>query len=170
MTFAKSILFAVTAAFLTVLLVTVSAPQEARAQTKAPPYWASLRYDEARMRVGPSREYPIAWVYRRKGLPLKVIRTRDEWDLVEDPDGTQGWIAESQLRRSRSALVIGEGAADLREGPDSTSKLRWKAEAGVAGALLRCQEGWCEIDVGGRTGWVNADRLWGTEELEPVKE
>ena len=35
------------------------------------PYWASLRYGEVRMRVGPSEEYPVEWVYKRKGLPVK---------------------------------------------------------------------------------------------------
>ena len=157
----RSIVLAILAA----LLAGAFLPVEAGAQDSEPPYWASLRYDEVRMRVGPSREYPIEWVYRRKGLPLKVIRSRDEWDLVEDPDGTQGWIAQSQLSRRRAALVIGEGLAALREQPEVTAKLRWRAEPGVVAQLISCREGWCEIDVTGRTGWVNADRLWGDEEL-----
>ena len=140
-------------------------PQDASAQAKEPPYWASLKYDETRMRVGPSREYPIAWIYRRKGLPLKVIRSRDEWDLVQDPDGAQGWIAESQLRRTRSVVVTGKGLAALREEASAASTLRWRAEPGVVADLLGCRDGWCEIDVSGRTGWVKADRLWGDEEL-----
>lgn len=116
------------------------------------------------MRVGPSQEYKIDWVYRRKGLPVKVVRLREGWRLVQDPDGTQGWIAQSQLTPERSALVIGEGLADLREAPTGSSALRWRAEPGVVGTLGDCQDQWCEIDIGGRKGWVASDRLWGAGE------
>lgn len=136
----------------------------ARAQDREVPYWASMRFDEVNMRVGPSAEYPIDWVYKRKNLPIKVVRLREGWRLVQDAEGTQGWIAQSQLTPERGALVIGEGLVDLRESPDGASVLRWRAEPGVVGKLLRCQETWCEIDVGGRTGWVLAERLWGAGE------
>ncbi|KPP96606.1 SH3 domain-containing protein [Erythrobacter sp. HL-111] len=131
------------------------------------PRWASLRFDEVRMRVGPSREYRIAWVYQRRGLPMKVVRLREGWMLVEDAEGTTGWVSASQLTKARGAIVVGTGLADMRERPDRASVLRWRAEPGVVGKLLRCREGWCEIDVAGRTGWVRADRLWGDEELAP---
>jgi SH3-like domain-containing protein len=36
------------------------------------PYWAALRAGEVNMRVGPSEDFPIEWVYRRQGLPVKV--------------------------------------------------------------------------------------------------
>ncbi|MEM6584461.1 MAG: SH3 domain-containing protein [Pseudomonadota bacterium] len=133
------------------------------AQVREKPYWAALKFNETNMRVGPSREYPIDWVYKRKGLPVRVLRSRDEWDLVEDPDGTKGWISGSQLTRSRGAIVIGKEPVALREEPASSSKLRWRAEPGVVADLLSCREGWCEIDADGRTGWVKASRLWGVE-------
>lgn len=136
----------------------------ARAQERDVPYWASMRFDEVNMRVGPSAEYPIDWVYKRKGLPIKVVRLREGWRLVQDAEGTQGWIAQSQLTPERGALVIGEGLVDLRESPDASSALRWRAEPGVVGKLIGCEENFCEIDVSGRTGWVAADRLWGAGE------
>ncbi|WP_216074561.1 SH3 domain-containing protein, partial [Acinetobacter baumannii] len=51
-----------------------------------------MRAKEVNMRVGPSPEFRIAWVYRRPGLPLKVLRMREGWRLVEDPDGARGWV------------------------------------------------------------------------------
>ncbi|SHN53678.1 SH3 domain-containing protein [Erythrobacter sanguineus] len=137
----------------------------AHAQDREVPYWASLRYDEVRMRVGPSEEYPIEWVYKRKGLPVKVVRVREGWRFVEDPEGAKGWIARSQLDPNRGALVVGEGLADIRAEPAATSALRWRAEPGVVGKLSTCREDWCEINVGGRKGWVASDRLWGVENL-----
>ncbi len=151
---------------LTGLLVTsLSTADHAHAASDKTPFWVTIRFDEVRMRVGPSREYPIEWVYRRKGLPVQVIRKREGWMLVRDPDGAQGWIAESQLIRARGAMITGKGAVVLREDPRSDAAMRWRAEPGVVGELLSCSDGWCEIDVTGRTGWVEAGRLWGDEEL-----
>ena len=153
-------------------LVMLAAPL--RAQERALPYWATLRYDEVRMRVGPSEEYPIAWVYKRQGLPVKVVRVREGWRLVEDPEGTQGWIASTQLDPARGVLVAGTGLADVRAEASASGKLKWRAEPGVVAALLRCREAWCEVDLatpkqreGGKRlkGWIARQRLFGTEDL-----
>lgn len=148
--------------FVAMLALLILQPS-ALAQDADAPEWRSLRYDEVRMRVGPSQDYPIDWIYKRKGLPVKVIRKRESWSLVVDHEGTQGWIADSQLSGVRGALVVGEGRLDLRDKPDMTTELRWRAEPGVVGQLGNCQSEWCEIDIDGRTGWVLRDRLWGAE-------
>ncbi|MBI1401771.1 MAG: hypothetical protein GC147_00975 [Porphyrobacter sp.] len=150
---------------LCLLLAVTIAAAPARAQDREVPYWASLRYDEVRMRVGPSEEYPIEWVYKRKGLPVKVVRVREGWRFVEDPEGTTGWIARSQLDPERGALVTGEGLADIRAEPNGASALRWRAEPGVVARLGKCSEGWCEVDIAGRKGWIEGARLWGVEPL-----
>ena len=150
-------------AIFSVFLTLLVAPL--RAQDRTLPYWATLRYEKVNMRVGPSNEYPITWVYVRKGLPVKVVRIREGWRLVEDHQGEQGWIAASQLDPARGAMVVGEGMVDLRAQPNPSSALRWRAEPGVVGKLGTCREGWCEVDVAGRKGWINAARLWGAERL-----
>lgn len=136
----------------------------AAGQNREVPYWATLRAEEVNMRVGPSEEFPIEWVYRRPGLPVKVVRIREGWRLVEDPDGEQGWIIARLLDPDRGAIVVGRDLAELREEPDGTSRLLWRAEPGVVGALGKCEEGWCRFDVAGRKGWVRAARLWGAGE------
>lgn len=146
------------------ILLALIAAGPAHAQDRDVPYWASIRFDEVNMRVGPSQEYKIDWVYRRRGLPVKVVRIREGWRLVQDPEGAQGWIAASQLHPDRGALVIGEGLADIRAGSDAAAKLQWRAEPGVVGKLLRCRDNWCEVNVSGRKGWIAQDRLWGAGE------
>lgn len=155
--------FAVFGLCLLMAMVLVCDP--AHAQDRAVPYWAALRYEQVNMRVGPSREYPIEWVYRRKGLPVKVERVREGWRLVRDQDGDQGWVAASQLTPERFVMIVGEDLAAMHAEPDLQSAIRWRAEPGVVGKFLRCREGWCEMDADGRTGWVEAARLWGAEEL-----
>ncbi|MEO0418098.1 MAG: SH3 domain-containing protein [Pseudomonadota bacterium] len=153
--------FAILGGLLLVLLASV----EAQAQTTELPYWKSLRYNETFMRTGPSGEYPIDWVYRRQGLPVRVLRTREGWDYVEEPDGTKGWISASQLTRARAAIVTDGEPVSLREGPQTEAKMLWRAAPGVVGKLLGCREDWCEIDIEGRAGWVEAARLWGDDDL-----
>lgn len=157
----RAILFAVMV--ITLFVGTLAAP--AFAQDREVPYWATLRFDTVNMRKGPSQDYPIDWVYKRKGLPVKVVRLREGWRLVQDPEGTQGWIAASQLSPKLGALVVGEGNAPLREDASNTAALRWHAEPGVVGELMRCRENFCEIDVSGRSGWIAAERLWGVSEM-----
>lgn len=149
-------------ASLVLFFVPLAAP--AAAQEREVPYWATLRASEVNMRVGPSEDFPIEWVYRRVGLPVKVVRVREGWRLVEDPDGERGWILARLLDPDRGAIVTGEGLSELREAPESRARVLWRAEPGVVGALGDCDDGWCEFDASGRKGWVRADRLWGAGE------
>ena len=148
--------------FTLLLCLLLAAP--AVAQNREVPYWASLRAGEANMRVGPSENFPIDWVYRRPGLPVKVLRINQGWRLVEDPDGTQGWILVGLLTAERGAIVVGKGLAEMHEAADAGARVRWRAEPGVVGALGDCEAGWCEFTVGSRKGWVRAARLWGAGE------
>jgi SH3-like domain-containing protein len=147
---------------LPIVFLVMAAP--ALAQDREVPYWATLRAEEANMRVGPSEAYPIEWVYRRQGLPVKVVRVMQGWRLVEDPDGERGWIIARLLDPDRGAIVVGDGLAELRVAPETGAKVLWRAEPGVVGALGDCEAGWCQLDVGGREGWVRAARLWGAGE------
>ena len=136
----------------------------AAAQDREVPYWASMRSDEVNMRVGPSEDYQISWVYRRVDLPVKVIRLREGWRLVQDPDGAQGWILARLLKPERTALVTGKGLAAIRESGEEHAKLLWNAEPGVVGVLGDCEAGWCEFEIDQRKGWIREDRLWGDGE------
>lgn len=146
------------------LLAVLVPAAPAAAQQRDVPYWATIRASELYMRKGPSPDFKIDWVYKRPGLPLKVIRVAEGWRLVVDPDGTRGWVSASLLSPERGAVVVGDGLAAIRAEPDDAARLRWNAEPGVVGKLGDCDEGWCAFDVGGRKGWVRAERLWGASE------
>lgn len=153
-------------AFVVISLFTfaaIAAPAAGQ-EDNEPPYWASVRSDRVNMRVGPSENYRITWVYTRPDLPLKVVRKKDGWRLVQDPVGAQGWVVSRFLSRERSAIVTGKVPATMREQPADDSPLRWKLAPGVVGHLGDCKLGWCRFDVIGRDGWVRQDRLWGAGE------
>ena len=141
--------------------IVLSASGAAKAQDREVPYWATIRTSELNMRVGPSTEYRIDWVFKREGLPLKVVRVHEGWRRVRDPAGAEGWVTANLLSPERGAIVVGEGLAAMREAPAENSTLKWNVEPGVVGKLGDCEAGWCEFDVGGRVGWVRQKRLWG---------
>ena len=143
-------------------LTLLAAP--ASSQQRETPYWASLRSSVINMRVGPSSDYRIAWVYRRPGLPVKVLRVMEGWRFIEDPDGTRGWVASRLLSADRGAIVVGDNLTGMRDDPQSDSQLKWRVEPGVVGALGDCEDGWCEVSIGKRRGWILQNRLWGPGE------
>lgn len=136
----------------------------AAAQDREVPYWATIKAETLNMRAGPGRDFPVRWVYRREGLPLKVVRVHEGWRLVRDPAGDEGWVTANLLSADRGALVTGEDLAAIRDKPIGSSRLKWNVEPGVVVALGKCEAGWCAIDAQGHRGFMQAARLWGAGE------
>ncbi|MBU6252571.1 MAG: hypothetical protein KGN98_05215 [Alphaproteobacteria bacterium] len=134
-------------------------PSMAIAENK-PPYWASIGPSKARMRTGPGQQFPVVWFYQRAGLPVKVVATYPSWRKVEDPDGTQGWMQANLISDKRSGIVIGE-VRPMREAPNETARIVWRAAPGVVGKVTECAQGWCKFDAGGRIGYIQTAHLWG---------
>lgn len=140
-------------------LLGIGAPVAAQTARKLP-YWVAISKDEARMRVGPSMDYPANWIYRRKNLPVKVVETYPNWRKVEDPDGTQGWMHVRLLKDDKTAIVVGE-TVTLRADPSDSAHALYRAEPGVVGRVSNCESGWCKFDVNGQRGYVEKSHLWG---------
>lgn len=128
------------------------------------PYWASIRASEVNMRVGPGEDYRINWVYRRPHLPVKVLRTMEGWRLVQDPDGTRGWMLARFLSRERGGIVRGKDLAEMRDKGGEEARVLWRLQPGVVGKLGDCKEAWCRVEVAGHIGFVRQDRVWGAGE------
>lgn len=148
------------AAFMTLALIGGMSHAQS---TKKTPYWMSIDEEEARMRTGPGKDYPVKWVYKRNKLPVKVVAVFETWRKVEDPDGDQGWMYIGLLSPARTALVTGSGVASMRDTPEPTARIAWRVEPGVVGRVDDCQKSWCRLDVAGRSGYIEAERLWGDE-------
>ena len=140
------------------LMATVG-PAAAQSEVELP-YWASISVDEARMRKGPSPDVPVMWEYRRRDLPVKVVARHENWRKVEDPDGTQGWMAARLLSRTRTAIVTGD-IRPLREDAKVSAAIAYRAQPGVVGRIGDCKNGWCLFDVQGRKGWIQTEHIWG---------
>ena len=143
------------------LLGAVSAAGQAQ---RKPPYWASIAKPEARMRTGPSTEFPVTWVYKRQNLPVKVVAVHSVWRKVQDPDGDQGWLHVRLLSPKQTAIVIGNDIGALRDLPQANAHISWRVEPGVVGIIDECEKGYCRFESNGRYGYIETARIWGDEE------
>lgn len=148
------------------------------AEGTTPPRYFSLKSDRVALRQGPGTEYPTAWVFRRAGLPVEVIRESDLWREIRDATGTVGWVHSSLLSRRRTALVLPwevkdgrsrEAAAVLREDDTEHSQAIAHVEAGALVSIIGCESGWCRISIGGYRGYIEQAKLWGTYPNELIR-
>ena len=124
------------------------------------PRFVSLGADQVHLRFGPGREYPIRWVLARRGLPVEIVAEFDTWRKVKLHDDDEGWI-HSSLLSSRRTVMIKDEIAELRRTPADDARVVLRAEPGVVGDLLDCEEDWCRVDIEGRRGWLRRDAFWG---------
>jgi SH3-like domain-containing protein len=124
------------------------------------PRFVTLRADEVNLRTGPGTRYPIDWVYRRSGMPVEIIDEFDTWRRIRDWQGTEGWVHQSMVQGQRGILVTGKRHT-LRRRPEAGSPGVALIDAGVVGVLQRCQGDWCEVSLGGFTGWLERAAFYG---------
>jgi len=148
------------------VLVTLSVPTAA--QDKTPPYWASIASGEAMMRSGPGKNYPGVWLYKRRDLPVRVVKTYPNWRMIEDPDGTRGWMLVTLLSDRRTGIVKVGDPRNMHVQALESSAVRYRVEPGVVGRLQKCTGGWCLMTVGKREGYIRASDLWGVAANEVI--
>ena len=140
------------------------------------PRFVSLKSDRVNMRNGPGTDYPTAWVYRRAGLPLEVIKEFEGWRQVRDADGAAGWVLQSFLSGRRTALVLpwevkpGTPAPKiaLRRNDSERARAVAMVEAGVIANLASCDGRWCRVNIDKFQGYIEQKKLWGVYEGEVI--
>ncbi len=124
------------------------------------PRYVSLRSDEVNVRVGPGTRFPINWVYRRRGLPVKVIEEFSHWRKIVDFEGSQGWVHKSLLSGKRTAMVL-ERERMLYRLPDASTPPVMQAQPGVIAAISHCEGDWCQLEMQEYSGWIRKGYIWG---------
>lgn len=131
--------------------------------TKLPlPRYVSLRSNRIHARRGPGLDYRKDWVFRRAGLPVRVIEEYGDWRRIVDSDDAGGWVYHSLLAGRRTALITAP-TATLHRDPDAATPAVAQAEQGVVAALRDCRPGWCLVDIDGHRGWIARAQIWGVD-------
>ncbi len=131
------------------------------------PRYVTLKFDEANLRAGPGREYPVLWQYRTAGLPLLVNAEFGIWRKIVDHDGTAGWMHGSLLSLRRMALV-NINMAKIHVSPNASSEVIALAERNALMELQSCPKEWCRVAASNVRGWINRQALWGLLKTEAL--
>ena len=120
----------------------------------------SLKNSEVNLRQGPSFEYPIKLIYKKKFLPVIILDKSETWRKIKDFENNSGWIHISQLSKKKSAINTKNNSV-LYKKSTIYSKPIARLEIGRLVLIKKCKEKWCKITSGGFKGWVFENSLWG---------
>ena len=120
----------------------------------------TLKKNEVNLRQGPSFEYPIKLIYKKKYLPIIILDKSGPWRNIKDFENNTGWIHVVLLSKKKSAINIKNNSIIYKK-PTIYSKPIVKLEAGRLVLIKKCKKKWCKITSGGYSGWIFKDSLWG---------
>ena len=117
--------------------------------------WGSLKYNKTYLRTGPSKANKVIWVYKRRGLPIKILREKGDWIQILLPGNQKGWISSSQLSKKKTALVY-DSTSEIDKALKNRKPLTVKNASGkpiayihngVIVKLIDCDKIICEIEL-----------------------
>ena len=113
----------------------------------------SLKKDEVNLRQGPSLEYPIKLIYKKKYLPIVILDKSGPWRKVKDFENNTGWIHIALLSKKKSAINTKNNSI-LYKKPTIYSKPLAKLEMGRLVLINKCKLKWCKIKSNSFNGWI----------------
>lgn len=137
------------------------------------PRFASVRNADTNVRVGPGTRYNVAWIFRAPNVPVEIVQEFDVWRKIRDMEGAEGWLHQSLVSGTRTAIVTPwdeTGQVAMRVSEDPQSGVRAWLTPNLIVTLRHCTGSACEVrlthpDENGRTreytGFVEQSSLWG---------
>ena len=120
----------------------------------------TLKNSKVNLRQGPSFDYPIKLIYKKKYLPVIILNKVETWRQIKDHQNNSGWIHISQLSKKKSAININENSI-VYKNPTVYSKPIVKLKIGRLVLIKKCKKEWCQIETGNYKGWTLKKFLWG---------
>ena len=120
----------------------------------------TLKKNEVNLRQGPSFEYPIKLIYKKKYLPVIILDKSGPWRKIRDFENNTGWIHTVLLSKKKAAINIKNNSI-LFEKPTIYSEPIARIEIGRLILIKKCKVKWCKITSGKYGGWIFKYSLWG---------
>ena len=133
------------------------------------PRYVSLKSDDANIRVGPSKNYPIEIKYVKRNYPLKVLEEYEEWRKVEDYNKNIGWIHKSLISGIRTGIVLSNDNKNIKLLNTLDGNVIGEIGNGNIVFLEKCKIDWCLVSLGDFEGWMDKKYIWGVKEKEIIK-
>ena len=123
-------------------------------------FFLSLKKNEVNLRQGPSLEYPIKLIYKKKYLPVIILDKSGPFRKIKDFENNTGWIHVALLSKKKSAINIKNNSILFKK-PTIYSKPIARLESGRLLLINKCNFKWCKITSGDFKGWIDKNSLWG---------
>jgi len=124
-------------------------------------FFLSLKKNEVNLRQGPSFEYPIKLIYKKKYLPVIILDKSGPFRKIKDFENNTGWIHIALLSKKKSAINM-KNDSILFKKPTIYSKPLARLESGRLLLINKCNLKWCKITSGDFNGWIDKKYLWGS--------
>ena len=120
----------------------------------------SLKKNKVNVRYGPSFDSKIKYIYKKVNLPIKQIDQKENFRRIVDLKNNSGWIHVSQLKKANSIIILENKI--LFKKPTNLSKPIARLEKGRLLVIKKCENQWCSITTEDYSGWVKAEKIWGS--------
>ena len=122
-------------------------------------YFLMLKNNKVYVRYGPSLDYPIKFIYKKKFLPVKIIDKKENFRKIIDHKKNTGWVHSVMLKKSNSLIVLENKIVFQKN--SKFSKPIVKLEKGRLVIIKKCKLNWCNITTGRYKGWIQKSNVWG---------
>ncbi len=122
-------------------------------------YFLTLRNEKVNLRLGPSFDYPIKIIYKKKNLPVLIKDKSENFRKVQDHENNSGWIHISQLSKKKGGITTEKSI--LYKRPTLYSKPLANLEKGRLVIISKCNKDWCKIRTENFKGWISRNNIWG---------
>ncbi len=132
------------------------------------PRYISLKSNDANIRVGPSKNYPIKIKYIKKNYPLKILDEYEDWRKVEDFQKNFGWIHKSLISGNRTGIVLSNDNKSIKLLNTLYGNFIGEIGEGNIVFLEKCKIDWCLVSFEDYRGWIDKKNIWGIKEKEKI--
>ena len=120
----------------------------------------SLKNKKVNVRLGPSKSYPIKFVYEKKYLPVIIVDEHYNWRKIRDYENDTGWVHISQLSKIKTTLTTKDNEV-VYSSPSLYSRPKFKLEIYQVLTIKKCNRSWCAVKNSKINGWIKKEHLWG---------
>ena len=122
-------------------------------------YFLTLRNDKVNLRLGPSFDYPIKIIYKKKYLPVNIKDKSDNFRKIQDHENNSGWVHISQLSKKKAGITTKDML--LYKKATIFSKPIANIERGRLVLISKCKNNWCKVKIEKFSGWILKNNIWG---------
>ena len=122
-------------------------------------YFLTLRNDKVNLRLGPSFDYPIKIIYKKKYVPVNIKDKSDNFRKIQDHENNSGWVHISQLSKKKAGITTKDML--LYKKATIFSKPIANIERGRLVLISKCKNNWCKVKIEKFSGWIPKNNIWG---------